>query len=82
MRKFWFAWATSGLLIGGCTAAEPPRAAASRADTMAVAMAGPARHSRNREANHRQYYDARAGRYYYYDAGTGYYFWENGARRP
>jgi hypothetical protein len=32
-------------------------------------------------ANHRQYYDDRAGRYYYYDAGTGRYYWEDGSPR-
>ncbi|MBS0294898.1 MAG: hypothetical protein JSR45_01215 [Proteobacteria bacterium] len=82
MRKFWFALATSGLLVAGCTAAEPPQAGTPRADALTVAMAGPAHSSRDREANRRQYYDARTGRYYYYDPGTGYYFWENGARRP
>ena len=32
-------------------------------------------------ANHRQYYDEKAGRYYYFDSATGRYFWEDGTPR-
>lgn len=56
---------TKGALIGGAVGAA----------------AGAATAPRYNDADRRQYYDERAGRYYYYDPASGRYYWENGTPR-